>query len=115
MAPHAATEFAFSIISFHEQVLGANAFTNRAKTMAELIRGYGLFQEVFEGFQAFPVLPFDQAAGVVLDGLRASKIRLGTMDLLIASIALSQSLVLLTRNSVDFSKVPGLVIENWTV
>jgi len=37
------------------------------------------------------------------------------MDLRIASIALSRGLTLLTRNSRDFSKVPRLVIENWTI
>lgn len=35
------------------------------------------------------------------------------MDLKIACIALEYDAVVLTRNSVDFAKVPGLRIENW--
>ncbi|GAX45384.1 hypothetical protein NIES4075_64050 [Tolypothrix sp. NIES-4075] len=31
------------------------------------------------------------------------------------SIALSRKLVLLTRNHRDFSKVPALLIDDWTV
>ncbi|MBD2505965.1 hypothetical protein H6G91_01545 [Nostoc muscorum FACHB-395] len=32
-----------------------------------------------------------------------------------SAIALSRKLVLLTRNHRDFSKIPGLLIEDWTV
>ena len=39
--------------------------------------------------------------------------RTGTQDLKIASIYLAHDATLLTRNTVDFKKVPGLLIENW--
>ena len=46
--------------------------------------------------------------------LRAQKIRIGVNDLAIAAIALSVSGVLVTRNIVDFNRVPSLQIEDWT-
>jgi tRNA(fMet)-specific endonuclease VapC len=66
-------------------------------------------------FSLAPVLPFDTGAIEVFDQLRSQKIRVATMDLRIASIAISQGLILLTRNVGDFSKIPVLVIEDWTI
>ncbi|MDM9380685.1 type II toxin-antitoxin system VapC family toxin [Chlorogloeopsis sp. ULAP01] len=109
------TDFAFSVISFHEQILGAHNFINHARTTANIIRGYTLLLEIFQGFSIAPVLPFDAGASAVFDRLRIQKVRVSTMDLRIAAIALSRNLVLLTRNINDFNKVPGLVIEDWTV
>jgi tRNA(fMet)-specific endonuclease VapC len=37
------------------------------------------------------------------------------MDLRIASIALVNSCTVLTSNLKDFRKVPGLLVEDWTV
>jgi len=66
-------------------------------------------------FAAARVLPFDAKASVVFDGLVSKRVRIATMDLRIASIALSQGLTLVTRNFRDFSKVPQLLIEDWTI
>ena len=40
--------------------------------------------------------------------------RVATMDLRIAAIVLSQGATLLSRNMVDFGKIPGLKVEDWT-
>lgn len=115
MASHAPVDFAFSIVSFHEQVLGGHALLNRARTTAHLIRGYAFLLEIFQSYISSPILPFDTAAAAVFDGLQAQTIRVATMDLRIAAISLSQGLILLTRNLRDFGRVPGLVTEDWTV
>ena len=61
------------------------------------------------------MLYFDGIAATVYERLLSQKVRIGTQDLRIASIALSQSAVLLTRNSQDFSRVQGLQLDDWTV
>jgi tRNA(fMet)-specific endonuclease VapC len=115
MAQHPITDFALSIVSFHEQILGAHNFINRARTNTDMIRGYTLLLETLQGFATAPVLPFDAGAIALFDELRRQRVRVSTMDLRIAAIAMSHNLMLLTRNVSDFSKVPGLVTEDWTV
>ena len=115
VARHNPADLAFSVISFHEQVLGCHTYISRARTPAEVVRGYGMLARVIRDFAAAPVLPFDAAAASAFDGLTAQRLRVGTMDRRIAAIALTHGLVLLTRNVSDFSKVAGLQIENWTV
>ena len=108
------SEFAFPIISFHEQILGCHAYLNRARNAQEVVRGYGMFAQVLQDFVAAPVLPFDAVAAATFNDLLAQRVRIATMDLRIAAIALSHDMVLLTRNVRDFGKVPGLQHEDWT-
>ena len=102
-------------MSFHEQVLGCHTYIGRATTAKEIVRGYGMLLRLLSDYAAVAVLPFDTPAAAILDGLLAQRIRIGTMDLRIASIALANRLILVTRNQNDFRRVPGLTIEDWTV
>jgi len=61
------------------------------------------------------LLDFDEAASHEFARLRKSGVRIGTMDLRIAAIALANDALLISRNLVDFQKVPGLRVKDWTV
>jgi tRNA(fMet)-specific endonuclease VapC len=95
-------------------VLGAHDRINQARTPDELVRGYDLLFQVTDLYRRFPLVPFDAAAAAVFNGLKAQKVRVKTMDLRIAAVALAHGLVLVTRNVRDFGKVPGLQTEDWT-
>ena len=90
MSPCSAADFAFCIVSFHEQALGGHTYISRARTSADLVRGYTPMLEILQGFMTVPVLPFDAAASAVFDNLRAQKLRVGAMDLRIAATALAR-------------------------
>ena len=115
MEQHSQVDFDLSIVSFHEQVLGAHNFINRARINIDVMRGYTLLLEILQGFSSAPVLPYEAEAVAIFDELRRQKVRVSTMDLRISAIALSHNLIVLTRNVSDFSKVPGLMTEDWTV
>jgi tRNA(fMet)-specific endonuclease VapC len=114
MSQQPRTAFYVSIISFHEQALGANAYINQGRTAQRVVRGYQLFEQILVDLAAAQVLPFDAAAAGIFDSLRSQRVRIGTMDLRIASVALARQMTVLTRNGRDFCQVPGLRIEDWT-
>jgi tRNA(fMet)-specific endonuclease VapC len=115
MAPHPRTDLAFSIMSLHEQTRGCHAYLQRARTAREVVHGSSLLAHVLRNCTVAPVLPFDDAAAMVFAALVAQRLRVRTMDLRIAAVALARGLVVLTRNASDFGRVPGLEIEDWTV
>jgi tRNA(fMet)-specific endonuclease VapC len=82
-------DLALSVISLHEQVLGCHTYLSRARSSADVVRGYAILWRALQDFAAAVVLPFDAAAAGALDGLVAQRVRLAAMDLRIASIALS--------------------------
>ena len=62
-----------------------------------------------------PMIYFDDKAASVYEALLSQKIRIGTQDLRLAAIVLSHNAFLLTRNRQDFSRVPGLQLDDWTI
>lgn len=114
MAAYAWSDFYFPIVSFHEQVVGWNNYVNRARDSSGVVRAYRMFQGILSDFAMQQVAPFDDHAAAQFDSLRRERVRIGTMDLRIASIALVHGFTVLSRNTVDFQKVPGLLIDDWT-
>ncbi|MDS4058892.1 MAG: type II toxin-antitoxin system VapC family toxin [Candidatus Contendobacter sp.] len=66
-----------------------------------------------------PSLPFSSEAAPHFGEIRAALARQGTpigpYDLQIAAIARAHGLVVVTHNTREFSRVPGLVWEDWLV
>ncbi len=69
--------------------------------------------------QEFASLPFDDQAaeeyGVIRASLAAAGKMIGPNDLMIAAIAITNGLKLVTHNTAEFRRVPGLVVEDWQV
>ena len=63
------------------------------------------------------ILPFDEAALWAYGDLRAELERqgspIGALDTMIAAHALSQQSTLVTNNTREFARVPGLSLEDW--
>ena len=74
-----------------------------------------LARRIEQFLSAVAVLPFDapadQAYGTIRAGLEAAGQPVGSNDLLIAAQALGA--VVVTANTGEFSRIPGLTVENW--
>jgi len=115
ISAYSAELFFVTIISFHEQMNGWTAYVARAKDSVLLVRGYAELDGILSDFARAQVLPFSAAAADIYDDLKKRKIRVGAMDLRIASIAIAHQMTVLTRNTVDFERIPNLSFEDWTI
>lgn len=84
-----------------------------SSTALALTKHYDRLVGMFDYFADWHVLRFDDQAADELLRLRSLRLRIGTTDLKIASLVITQGATLLSRNIQDFSKVPGLKVENW--
>ncbi len=102
---HVPEDFGVSAIAAHELFYGAYRSQRRVQNLARV-----------DGLQ-FVVLEFDQEdarqAGEIRAALAATGTPIGPYDVLIAGQARARSLVLVTHNTREFSRVSGLDIEDW--
>jgi tRNA(fMet)-specific endonuclease VapC len=102
-----------TVITLEEELRGVLARTNRTLDPDERILAYQKLIERVNFFARWVILSLDDESTGNFARLRSQGIRIGTMDLRIACIALAHDATLLTRNSVDFAQVPDLRFENW--
>lgn len=106
---------------FRQQRLGDIAISS--VTAAELAFGVAKSgsvrnRQALEMFlSALEILPFDESAIWHYGELRADLERLGqpigALDTMIAAHALAIDTILVTNNTREFERVPGLRLENW--
>jgi tRNA(fMet)-specific endonuclease VapC len=102
-----------TVITLEDELRGVLARTNRTVNPDERILAYQKLVERVKFFARWLVLSLDAESTAAFTRFHNQGIRIGTMDLRIACIALAHDATLLTRNTVDFAQVPGLRFENW--
>jgi len=73
---------------------------------------------LYKFLSGYNIIDFDLSAARCYGKMRADLQKrgtpIGTMDMLIGSIALSKSMIIVTNNEKEFERIDGLKIENWT-
>ena len=113
MADSEDQDFVTTAVTLEEQMRGWLAQINRQKTVEKQVLPYAELVQLVEFFGYWTLLPFDENSAAHFQYFRKQRIRSGSMDLKIASIAVANDCLLLTANTRDFEAVPGLQIDDW--
>jgi tRNA(fMet)-specific endonuclease VapC len=101
-------------INIEEQLRGRLAQVNEAKSGTSIANSYRWLSETVKLLADFEVLQFTEEAQLIYQEFKSQRIRVGTQDLRIASIAIAHQGILLSRNLRDFEKIPNLTVRDWT-
>ena len=101
-------DVATTIINYEEQTRGWMARLAGSTQPERQRNDYSELKRMLNNYCRIAVIEFDSKAVAEFEHLRQAGIRIGTMDLKIAAIALANDATVITRNTRDFSRVPNL-------
>jgi tRNA(fMet)-specific endonuclease VapC len=104
-----------TVVNVEEQMRGWLAAIAKEKKAVRQVLAYRELADLFAFFAKLEIAAFSEAAAEEFENLRSARVRIGTMDLKIAAIAIAHGARLLSANRKDFQQVPGLQFENWLV
>ncbi|MCP4658632.1 MAG: type II toxin-antitoxin system VapC family toxin [bacterium] len=105
---------ATSAVTLQEMLRGRLAVLSRDLPGELRAQAYQKLVDTVRFFNTIPFVPFDVACEEKFQELRRHRIRIGTLDLRIAAVALVHDLTVISRNWKDFGRVPGLKLADWT-
>lgn len=108
-------DVATTIISYEEQTRGWLARIAQKTTPERQVSVYSELKRQLKNYCDIAVIDFDRNAAADFNRLRQSSVRIGTMNLKIAAIALANDATVITRNTRDFSRIPNLRFEDWSI
>jgi tRNA(fMet)-specific endonuclease VapC len=102
-----------TIVNVEEQMRGWLSAIAKERTLLRQIPSYRELTDLFDFFARFNIISLSAEAVDQFNSFRKSGVKVATMDLKTACIAMASNALLLTANRRDFEKVPGLRFENW--
>ncbi len=104
-----------TIINVEEQMRGWLSVIASAKNKEKEVNAYHKLHNLLSFFSDFTILEYDEFAAQEFNNLQKLRLKVGTMDLKIAAITISNKAMLLSSNLVDFQKIPHLQVADWTL
>lgn len=101
-------------VTLEEALSGWWTYLRKAKQPAAVERAYAELVGTVSNFAKLPIMPYNRLAIARYEGLLRLRLNVRKDDLRIAAIALVHTATVVTANVRDFTRVPGLLVEDWT-
>lgn len=105
---------AISAITVEELFTGWFALLRHAKTDADKSSIYERIARTAKFVGQFQIVGCCTAALETVRQLQRQKLNVGSNDLKIAAVSIDLRIIVVTRNSRDFQRVPGIALEDWS-
>ncbi len=110
MEIHDPTEIAISVMTIYEIEVGLRLNADKERKLRHL------WERLLDKVNILDLdIEDSREAATIFAQLKKQGKIIGTYDLLIASTAISKNLICVTSNTREFSRVPGLVLEDWNI
>lgn len=103
-----------STVTVEEALGGWYTCIRQAKTFHDQARASQSMAQTMMLLNKFPIIAVTESSLRHAESLVKAKLNIGRMDLKIAALALELDVTVVTNNIRDFSRVPGLKVEDWS-
>ena len=108
------------LIDDREQIFVSSVTVGELEYGATKSRWSEQTRQIFQAFLAnYIIVPFDENDAIVFGKIRAQLATNGTpigaYDAMIGAQGVARNLTVVTHNTKEFRRIPGLLLEDWTV
>jgi tRNA(fMet)-specific endonuclease VapC len=104
-----------SIVGVEEALQGALSLIHGDRLTRRVIERYAFLERIYEDLQKFRIAAYDAAADAVYRSLPSGSPPIGVNDRRAGATAIARRFIVVTRNVRDFSRIPGVQFEDWTL
>jgi tRNA(fMet)-specific endonuclease VapC len=112
---HMQDQLSLTVITVEELLNGWQTALRKARDDVRRAEAYRRMALAIEGLSGWAIFPFSLRAMARHASLLRQRLNVGSNDLKIAAIAMESGGTIVTRNARDFSRIPGLIWEDWSV
>ena len=102
-------------ITLEEILRGALSEIRKEQQTPRLVARYAFFQRLYHALGAFNIRPYEEAADSQYRSMPPEVRCIGSQDCRIAAIAIASGFTVVTANTRDFSRIPSVRYEDWTL